>query len=843
MKAHYIEPAARCPEISVGRKQASVFCTNSFVEAIPLSILDSLLDSNLLRVDSEPVSEWKKRAYTCPEKTHLQKLRGKVKNNFLTVNYRHPKSGYGRVQAKKAFSLGVLRKEVRHTLCEGGDWLDFDIVNCHPTIFLQVCNGHGILAQALQNYCNHREKCLEEVCTLFTDGFTPANRDKAKNLFIRILYGGSEKKWLKEYNLTGPVPSCLTELKTELSLINKNLQSFNSRLVAAVKKMEPKDTDRSFMSYYAHEWERRILECVYEMMTDRKYIVNNDCVLCYDGIMIHKKNLGSNVEGDVARECEAVVYKKLGFKLRFEIKPMKKSLMNKLSELEKNNGFKPEYHDECNFEYMKNLSSYRLQKIYFEQYFAKALRPDVVFLWTAKRTKKDAYETTYKEYETVAYGEGKIKAALTQVQWAGQPFFNKWNKDPSMRYYTNVDFLPYNGIFDPFQNDRNVYNLFKGYNPAIDTKVEKEKQDKYLKPFLDLGIEIFEGDREFLLFFLETIAHKVQYPRKKLGLCFIIQGSQGVGKNVFMDAIGRVVDRTHYYSTVNAEDLYGKHAIGFVNKLIVVLNECEHKNTFALESALKASITDTELTVNAKNQQPRRVQNLAMLIVTTNKSNPLPIDTRTGDRRYLVCKATDVYLKKSSKFWAKLTSMLRQKEFIASLYQYLNNLNVENIDWKTKRKKFLGESYKAMVQHCIPTEVLYFMHLLCLYENCVEKLFDNFLQRLPIPGSEVFTKQEQNGMYRFTRKALYDDATVWASGRGSYKRGAPSIHRFFTKLQENKIPFKDCAMYNGRKTVIIAFTDVKQALVDRKYIDGPAGGDTGCAGGNENLDDLDFKNF
>ena len=173
-------------------------------------------------------------------------------------------------------------------MCEGGDWLDFDIVNSHPTIFLQVCNGH-IFSLRLYRIPYHREQCLEEVCALFKDGCTPANRDKAKNLFIRILYGGSEKTWLKENNLTGPVPSCVTELKTELSLINKNLQRSNPHLLAAVKKMTPRDVDRSFMSYYAQEWERRILECVYEMMMDQRYIVNNDCVLCYDNIMITRK--------------------------------------------------------------------------------------------------------------------------------------------------------------------------------------------------------------------------------------------------------------------------------------------------------------------------------------------------------------------------------------------------------------------------------------------------------------------------------------------------------------------------------------------------------------------------
>ena len=355
----------RSPDIELGKKQASVFAAEKFIERIPLSTLNKLLNSNLLRVERNNNS-WNSSLYNCPEKTHLQKLCRKVENDLLTVSYSKPKSGYGRVQPKKAFSLGVLRKEVRHTLCDGGDWLDFDIVNCHPVLILQICKGQGIASEALQNYCDHRERCLEEVCGVFPDGFTPDNRGKAKTLFIRILYGGSETAWLKDNKLTGTLPTCVTNLKNELKLINRNLQRLNTNLVNAVQKMKPRHFDRSFMSYYAQEWERRILECVYEMMVERKYILNNDCVLCYDGIMIHKQNLGAKGEDDVIKECEAAVYQELGFRLKFETKPMTKSLMPELMELEKQEiECEQPFHDEFDIDYMNSLGSYKLKKRYF----------------------------------------------------------------------------------------------------------------------------------------------------------------------------------------------------------------------------------------------------------------------------------------------------------------------------------------------------------------------------------------------------------------------------------------------------------------------------------------------
>ena len=80
-----------------------------------------------------------------------------------------PKSGYGRVMAKGAFSLGTLRKSVRHTLC-GDDWIDIDVANCHPAIILQLCRAHGIACAALKRYVTDREACLAEIAALFKDG-------------------------------------------------------------------------------------------------------------------------------------------------------------------------------------------------------------------------------------------------------------------------------------------------------------------------------------------------------------------------------------------------------------------------------------------------------------------------------------------------------------------------------------------------------------------------------------------------------------------------------------------------------------------------------------------------
>ena len=54
----------------------------------------------------------------------------------------------------------------------------------------------------------------------------------------------------------------------------------------ALRRNKAVKTD-CFLSYYLQEMERRVLERIYKTLEEK---VENDCVLCYDGIMIKKKD-------------------------------------------------------------------------------------------------------------------------------------------------------------------------------------------------------------------------------------------------------------------------------------------------------------------------------------------------------------------------------------------------------------------------------------------------------------------------------------------------------------------------------------------------------------------------
>ena len=124
--------------------------------------------------------------------------------------------------------------------------------------------------------------------------FYDVSKDCAKKLFIQLLYFGSFKSWCTENNINNNVQlDFINNFKNEINLIGKIIISHNNKLVKAVQKYKLSQNDNynengSIISFYLQEYENQILECIYSFCIENGYIINNNCVLCNDGIMIEK---------------------------------------------------------------------------------------------------------------------------------------------------------------------------------------------------------------------------------------------------------------------------------------------------------------------------------------------------------------------------------------------------------------------------------------------------------------------------------------------------------------------------------------------------------------------------
>jgi len=364
-----------------------------------------------------------------------------------------------------------------------------------------------------------------------------------------------------------------------------------------------------------------------------------------------------------------------------------------------------------------------------------------------------------------------------------------------------MDFIPFNQE-SPIEDD-NVFNLFEGFNPDIyGEAMDDETITKKITPYLDLVQELCGGDDEHAMYFHRFIAQIFQDPNKKVPICIIFKGKQGTGKNMMLNAIGNMLNKTHYITSSKPTDFFGDHAEGFCKKLLVNLNECEGKDTFDFEGKIKSFITEDTITVNPKNVRPYSIANQARTVITTQKPNPVPIDVKSKDRRYVAFKTTDKYLKMSSKFWTQLYNHLRNPEVMSALYQWFMKIDLTDYDWIKRRP--LTEAYKEMCNLYSPIEALFFEEFYDQEQWKDLELDGDKDEVITIPMSGLFNIYET---FCRRHRFLKDDTK------------ATSSRAFISKLVELELPMTRLKT-DGIRCVRISPKEVYEYIDRKQWING-----------------------
>lgn len=291
----------------------SVLSNITLYESIDESALKLLISSNLLKDTFR--SPFVKFAN---EKKQLEAYAELIDNGQAKVQYTR-KINIGRVNPTRSLGLHTIRREIRHTLARNY-YYDVDIVNAHPVILSQICQANNIDCKYLNDYITNRAKHLKDVM----EGYG-VSRDSAKNLFIRLLYFGEFENWLKDNNMSNKEYKELkfiTKFSNELNKIGSKIVSANKELKKEIEKSKGEQLYEwkekgSIVSYFLQEKECQILEEVFKYCRLNN-IINDNCVLCNDGLMIPKHSFKPELIG----EFEQLIKNSFGFELKFEVKEM-----------------------------------------------------------------------------------------------------------------------------------------------------------------------------------------------------------------------------------------------------------------------------------------------------------------------------------------------------------------------------------------------------------------------------------------------------------------------------------------------------------------------------------------
>src|ERR1051325_2830849 len=131
-----------------------------------------------------------------------------------------------------------------------------------------------------------------------------------------------------------------------------------------------------------------------------------------------------------------------------------------------------------------------------------------------------------------------------------------------------------------------------------------------------------------------VLAYKYLHPWVYTLPCLLIHGEGGVGKNVLVDLVlYEMLDRQTYSG--EAKDVIGDFN-GIVKGMgVVMIDEAEADSTCS--NALKHRVGRVRLTINDKNIAQYEIDNTALYIISSNKSEGgVWLDRSTADRRYSV---------------------------------------------------------------------------------------------------------------------------------------------------------------------------------------------------------------
>jgi hypothetical protein len=523
-------------------------------------------------------------------KGSLKKYLKYSKNQKVEVLYTPPPDGIGRLSIRinniKIDKDNVpkdtcraqynLRKIVKASLCDKF-YVDLDVCNCHPIILLQVFQKSHLNCQTLEIFVNTRDK-------IFSDfQIQGINKDKCKELFMCVFYGGSIGNWcFKNSFEKNNIPKLFYDLEKEI-IDGRNVLLEKDYMSKYIAKANEKKGENGFnlqgttLSYFIQTIECKILMGMYNWLTSHNYLVG---ALIHDGLHLQK------VADD--KEYEMIIYKLekhisdiTQFDIKLKIKPFEV----------------PKQIDEIiiieNDEEGGIILSDMLKNSYIECDNREFYKKDNVWISDEKTIKKEIKKFIYSQnifiqrseslehYSKMTKGLNNIFAFVTARK--DKDFINKL-------FESNLGKLCFeNGYWDFAekklkQYDNNCHTcvkINKEYKPSSN-ELKKEVMERIFNP-------IFANDTEMMNSWLNTFSRALAGHIEDKNWV-VNMGERNCGKSVIVGMLECAFGG--YVRTTNGENFIFKNTIGESSKALSWLVPFEFKRI----------ITTNEITRDGENK-------------------------------------------------------------------------------------------------------------------------------------------------------------------------------------------------------------------------------------------------
>jgi hypothetical protein len=277
-------------------------------------------------------------------------------------------------------------------------------------------------------------------------------------------------------------------------------------------------------------------------------------------------------------------------------------------------------------------------------------------------------------------------------------FIDWWLRDETIRTYDRMGYFV-NNVDCPLK----TFNMFTGF-AALKHKDMIESDISAILNHVNILCNHNENDMNFIL---DWFAQIVQQPNKLPGICIVINGQHGCGKDIFLSWFGtQIIGVDNYFKTARPNiDLFGAFNSSRKN---IVFYHIEEGNSVMLNETnieqFKNYITDEYASIQLKQKDNNAlIRNYNHFAISTNSSSPFKIEPT--ERRFFGIQASNEKCR-DSLYFSQLSSAMSDMGVVVGFYNYLLERDISGRDWKNPPQT---EYMKSMISASLP-DVFHFVN-------------------------------------------------------------------------------------------------------------------------------------
>ncbi|KAA6375297.1 MAG: hypothetical protein EZS28_029176 [Streblomastix strix] len=300
-----------------------------------------------------------------------------------------------------------------------------------------------------------------------------------------------------------------------------------------------------------------------------------------------------------------------------------------------------------------------------------------------------------KEYDCIA-GKNTIKYKSKTAFYDQLRSIRLWQD--GKKHITAIDALEqYYSLFEKIgmkftSNNEGIFSVFYGFKFIQLDEINQTKIEQFLGLVKDT---ISANDERVYEYISNWFAFIVQNVGKKTETATILKGLQGIGKNVFTNALCKLLAGYSSKNIIDIDDFVGKFNTAIENMMLAIANEMKNFGDSRISNmdVLKSIITESSFEINEKYVPKHEVENVVNIMIVTNNIYPLKIEN--SDRRYAVCECSPVHRRDLAYFTTLCNSF--DEDFYNNLFTFfmtrdISQFNPRNIQMTQAKKDIIKAS-------------------------------------------------------------------------------------------------------------------------------------------------------